>query len=85
MQLQCSDQTDKSFWLHICRANSLHNDTGHTQGFPQREKKPSYADRHECSQGHSLLQGKDMGNTQDHRNSIEQWLAVGAWRLDVGG
>ena len=26
-----------------------------------------------------------MGKTQDHRNSIEQWLAVGGWRLAVGG
>ena len=26
-----------------------------------------------------------MGRTQEHRNSIEQWLAVGGWRLAVGG
>ena len=26
-----------------------------------------------------------MGKAQDHRNSIEQWLAIGNWRLAVGG
>ena len=35
--------------------------------------------------GRSLLHGQDMGNAQDHRKSIEQWLAVGCWRLVVNG
>ena len=36
--------------------------------------------------GRSLLHGQDMGKTQDHRNHIERWLAVGGWwRLAVGG
>ena len=26
-----------------------------------------------------------LGKTQDHRSRIEQWLAVGGWRLAVGG
>ena len=52
------------------------------------------ANRSERSQGRSLLRGQDMGTTQDHRNRIEQWLAVGGgwwlavgsgWRLAVGG
>ena len=45
------------------------------------------ANRNECSQGHSLLRGQDMGRTQDHRNNIKQWLAVGGgWQLAaVGG
>ena len=51
------------------------------------------ANRNELSQGHSLLHGQDMGKTQNRRNSVEQWLAVGrwwlvavgGWRLAVGG
>ena len=35
--------------------------------------------------GHSLLHGQGMRNTQNHRNSSEQWMAVGGWRLAVGG
>ena len=36
--------------------------------------------------GRSLLHGQDMGETQYHRISVEQWLAVGGdWRLAVGG
>ena len=37
--------------------------------------------------GCSLLHGQDMGKTHNHRNSTEQWLAVGGgWRLvAVGG
>ena len=41
--------------------------------------------RNERSRGCSLLHGEDMGNTQNHRKSVEQWLAVGGgWRLAVG-
>ena len=51
------------------------------------------ANRNKCSRGHSRLHGQDMGKTQNHRNRIEQWLAVGSWqlvavggwRLEVGG
>ena len=44
------------------------------------------ANRNERSRGRSLLHGQGMGKTQDHKNSIEQWLAVGGWwRLAVGG
>ena len=51
---------------------------------------PSYRNAHtedERSRGRSLLHGQDTGKTQNHRNSIEQWLAVGGgWRLAaVGG
>ena len=42
--------------------------------------------RHERSRERSLLHGQDMGKTQNHRNSFEQWLAVGGgWRLVVLG
>ena len=42
--------------------------------------------RKEGSQGRSLLHGQDIGKTQNHRNSVEQWLAVGGgWQLAVGG
>ena len=52
------------------------------------------ANRNEQSRGRSPLRGQDMGKTQDHRNRIEQRLAVGggwqlvvsgSWRLAVGG
>ena len=45
------------------------------------------ANRNEPSRGRSLRHGQDMGKTQNHRSSIEQWLAVGGgWRLvAVGG
>ena len=40
----------------------------------------------ESSQGRSLLRGQDMGKTENRRNGVEQWLAVGGgWRLAVGG
>ena len=52
-------------------------------GLPFRET----ADNSERSRGRSLLHGQDMGKTQDHRNSVERWVAaVGGWRLvAVGG
>ena len=40
--------------------------------------------RNERSWGHSLLHGQDMGKLQDHRNSNEQWLAVGGWQVGGG-
>ena len=45
------------------------------------------ANRNERSRGRSLPHGQDMGRTQNHRNSTEQWLADGGgWRLvAVGG
>ena len=44
------------------------------------------AHRNERSRGRSLLRGQDMGNTQHHRNSVKEWLAVSSgWRLAVGG
>ena len=53
---------------------------------PEEEKSLPDANRNERSQGCPLLHGQDMGKTQDHRNSMEQWLAVaGGWRLAVGG
>ena len=44
------------------------------------------ANRNERALVHSLLHGQDMGRTQNHRNGVEQRrLAVGGWRLAVGG
>ena len=43
------------------------------------KKRVRNANRNESSRGRSLLRGQDMGNTQDHRNGIEQRLAVGGW------
>ena len=62
----------------------------------QKKKRDRDTNRKERSRGRSPLHGQDMGNTQDHRKSIEQWLAVGGgwrlvavsggwWRLAVGG
>ena len=46
-----------------------------------RGKRVRNANRNERSRGRSLLHGEDMGNTQNHSNSIEPWLAVGGgWR-----
>ena len=64
---------------------------GKSAGLSLREEKKGgggrKANRNERSRGRSLLHGQDMGKTQDHRNGIEQWLAVGSgWRLAaVGG
>ena len=42
--------------------------------------------RNEPARGRSLRHGQDMGKTHDHRNGIEQRLAVGGgWRWAVGG
>ena len=51
------------------------------------KKNVRNANRNERSQGRSLLHGQDRGTTQDHRNGIEQRLAVGGWRrlAAVGG
>ena len=53
----------------------------------QKKKRVSSANRTKRSRGRALLQGQDMGKTQDHRNGVEQRLAVGGgwWRLAVGG
>ena len=53
-------------------------------GVSSRAKKKSLrtANRNERSRGRSLLHGQDMGKTQDHRNRIEQWLAVGGWQWE---
>ena len=49
-------------------------------------KRVCNTNRNERSQGRSLLPGQDMGKTQNHRNIIEQWLAVGGWWfVAVGG
>ena len=56
----------------------------HTPGLPKGEKKVRNANRNQRSRGRFLLHGQDMGKTQDHRSSTEQWLAVGGgWRLVV--
>ena len=58
------------------------------QGCPYggNEKRVRNASRNERSRERSLLHGQDLGNTQNRRNSVEQWLAVGGWRLvAVGG
>ena len=56
------------------------------------KKKVRNANRNEPSRGRSLLHSQNMAKIQDHRSSIEQWLAVagGCWvggggRLAVGG
>ena len=60
----------------------------------KKKKRVRSAHRNERSRGRSVLHGQDMGKTQNHRNSIEQYLAVdgnwrladgGGWRLAVGG
>ena len=52
----------------------------------RKKKRVRNANRNERSRGRLLLRGQDTGETQDHRNGIEQWLAVGGgWRLAVGG
>ena len=44
------------------------------------------ANRNERSRGRSQDMGKTWARTQDHRNSIEQWLTVGSgWRLAISG
>ena len=50
-------------------------------GLSFRKKRARNININEPSQRRSLLHGQDMGKTQDHRNIIEQWLAVGGgWR-----
>ena len=50
------------------------------------EERVRNTNRNERSQGRSLLHGQNLGNTQNHRNSVVQCLAVGGgWRLAVGG
>ena len=56
------------------------------KGGGEGKKKVRNANSDERSRGRSLLHGQDMGCPQNHRNSIEQWLAAGGgWRLAVGG
>ena len=54
----------------------------------KKRRKVRNANRNERSRVRSLLHGQHMGKTQNDRNSIEQWLAVGGhwrWQLVVGG
>ena len=56
------------------------------RGVLRSEKKRRLGNANRNVQGRCLLHGHDMGKTQDHRNSVEQWLAVGGgWLLVVGG
>ena len=52
------------------------------KGDLQRQQKSG-----DASWRRSLLHGQDRDKTQDHRSSIEQWLAVGGgwWLVAVGG
>ena len=53
----------------------------------QGKKRKGFVTQTETNvHGDALLHGRDMGKTQDHRNSVEQFLAVGGgWRLVVLG
>ena len=56
----------------------------HNQGCPKGGRKKE-GQQQRTFTGTSLLHGQDMGKTQNHRNSIEQWRAVGGgWPLAVG-
>ena len=69
--------------------NSQNMGGGGVQGglYRGKTKRIRNANRNERSRERSLLHGQDMGKTQNHRQSTEQWLAVdGGWRwLAVGG
>ena len=57
--------------------------TGLSLRVTKKKSRARNTNRNEPSRGRSLLRGQDMGKTQDHRNTIEQRLAVGGWRLAV--
>ena len=68
---------------HGCRSRFAQQ-----SGCPSGDKRGARnANRNQRSWGRSLLHGRDMDKTQDHRNGVGQWVAVGGgWRLAaVGG
>ena len=79
---------DPSVWMRPPPPTDYWPGAGLSLRGKQERKKERVRDtnRNERSRGRSLLHGHDMGKTQDHRNSVEQWWAVGGgWRLAVGG
>ena len=51
-----------------------------------KQKRARNANRNGHSRGRSVLFARDVGETEDHRSTIEEWVAVGGWRfVAVGG
>ena len=70
--------------MHTAGSGSCKDNAANAGSLRAKKKSLRTANKNERSLGRSPLHDQDMGKY--HRNSIEQWLAVGGWwRLAVGG